>query len=114
MKALACAAALTLVSGMAAAQTAPPAAQVEEITLRCDATYMPARTNWTRTVVIGIDEKRVRRVSIDGVPVYTFVIADTVILTAIDNERIQIDTATLSWTSDFRGMASGQGRCMRG
>ena len=114
MKALACTLALAMAAGLAAAQTAAPAGKAEEITLRCEATYMPARTNWTRTVVIGIDDQRVRKVSIDGVPVYTFVIADTVILTSIDNERIQIDTATLSWTSDFRGMASGQGRCLRG
>jgi hypothetical protein len=106
MKATCCASALALAAGLASAQTAPPTRKVEQITLLCDATYLPARTNWTRTVVIGIDDQRVRQVSIDGVPVHTFVIADTVILTSIDNE--------LSWTSDFRGLASGQGRCMKG
>ena len=114
MKAACGALLLGLAAGAALAQTAAPAPGTEQVTLLCDATYMPARTNWLRTVVIGIDGARVRRISIDGVPVYTFAIADTVILTAIDNERIQIDTATLSWTSDFRGMASGQGRCTRG
>ena len=114
MKTAGGAALLVLACGLAAAQGSPGTPKIEQITLLCDATYMPARTNWTRTVVIGIDDQRVRKVSIDGVPVYTFVIADTVILTSIDNERIQIDTATLSWTSDFRGMASGQGRCLRG
>ena len=62
---------------------------------------------------IGYDQKRVRSVSIDGVPVYTFAIAETVIMTALDNERIQIDTASQTWTSDFRGQATGQGRCER-
>ena len=50
---------------------------------------------------------------IDGVPVYTFNVQGTVILTALDNERIQIDTAAQTWTSDFRGLASAQGRCER-
>ena len=50
---------------------------------------------------------------IDGVPVYTFAIAQTVIMTSLDNERIQIDTAARTWASDFRGQATGQGRCER-
>jgi hypothetical protein len=33
------------------------------------------------------------------------------VMTAVDNERIQIDLATRQWQSDFRGHASGQGRC---
>ena len=84
------------------------------MTLVCEAVYLPARTTWTRTVSIGYDKKRVRSVQIDGVPVYTFAIQETVILTAVDNERIQIDTAAQTWTSDFRGLATAQGRCERG
>ncbi|MDR7097229.1 hypothetical protein [Hydrogenophaga laconesensis] len=84
-----------------------------EVTLVCEAVYLPARTTWTRTVAIGYDRKRVNAVLIDGVPVYTFAINGTTILTAIDNERIQIDTAAQSWTSDFRGQATSQGRCER-
>ena len=83
-------------------------------TLVCEAVYLPARTSWARTVVIGYDEQRVRSVQIDGVPVYTFAVRETVILTALDNERIQIDTASQTWTSDFRGLATAQGRCERG
>jgi hypothetical protein len=32
-------------------------------------------------------------------------------MTAVDNERIQIDLVTRQWQSDFRGHATGQGRC---
>jgi len=84
-----------------------------EVVLVCEAVYLPARTTWTRTVSIGYDKKRVNTVLIDGVPVYTFTVSGTTILTAIDNERIQIDTASQTWTSDFRGQATAQGRCER-
>ncbi|QHE83591.1 hypothetical protein [Hydrogenophaga sp. BPS33] len=84
-----------------------------EVTLVCEAAYQPARTTWTRTVHIGYDKKRVTSVKIDGVPVFTFSVDGTVIRTAIDNERIQIDTAAQSWSSDFRGQATAQGRCER-
>ena len=65
-------------------------------------------------MTVGYDQRRVRSVHIDGVPVYTFAVRETVILTALDNERIQIDTASQTWTSDFRGLATAQGRCERG
>lgn len=104
-------------SSAASAQNKPPAkpaAKTSEVTLVCEAVYLPARTTWTRTVSIGYDKKRVRSVQIDGVPVYTFAIQETVILTAVDNERIQIDTAAQTWSSDFRGQATAMGRCERG
>ncbi|MDP1688152.1 hypothetical protein [Hydrogenophaga sp.] len=104
-------------SSAASAQNKPaakPAAKTSEVTLVCEAVYMPARTTWTRTVSIGYDKKRVRSVQIDGVPVYTFAIQEMVILTAVDNERIQIDTAAQTWSSDFRGQATAMGRCERG
>lgn len=88
-------------------------ASMSQLQLVCDAVYMPSRSSWSRVVDIGYDEKRVRSVSIDGVPVYTFAIAQTVIMTSLDNERIQIDTAARTWTSDFRGQATAQGRCER-
>lgn len=84
-----------------------------KVVLVCEAVYLPARSVWVRTVGIEYDQKRVLSVAIDGVPVYSFNVRDTLILTALDNERIQIDTATQSWTSDFRGLASSQGRCER-
>jgi hypothetical protein len=105
------AAALAL-SAAAHSQTSTPA--TSQVVLVCEAAYLPARTVWTRTVAIAYDQKRVRSVLIDGVPVYTFAVRDTVILTALDNERIQVDTAAQTWTSDFRGLASANGRCERG
>lgn len=98
----------------AAGATSPVQPKTEaQVTLVCEAVYLPARSSWVRTVVIGYDQKRVRSVSIDGVVVYAFAIQGAVILTAVDNERIRIDTAAQSWTSDFRGLATAQGRCER-
>ncbi|MFN7120934.1 MAG: hypothetical protein ACK4NM_02760 [Hydrogenophaga sp.] len=114
--ALITAACLAAAAPWAMAQKKPatkPAAQATEVTLVCEAVYLPARTTWTRTVGITYDKKRVRAVQIDGVPVYTFAIQETVILTAVDNERIQIDTGAQTWSSDFRGQATAQGRCER-
>ncbi len=114
--ALITAACLAAAAPFATAQNKPstkPAARATEVTLVCEAVYLPARTTWTRTVGIAYDKKRVRSVHIDGVPVYTFAIQETVILTAVDNERIQIDTAAQTWSSDFRGQATAQGRCER-
>lgn len=111
--------ALVLATGLLAAAASTPAREVAkgagvgEVTLVCEAVYMPARTTWTRSVRIGYDQKRVRSVQIDGVPVYTFSVRDTVILTSVDNERIQVDTAAQTWASDFRGQATAQGRCER-
>ena len=30
---------------------------------------------------------------------------------AYDQQRVQIDTASRTWTSDFRGLATSQGGC---
>jgi hypothetical protein len=96
-----------------AAAADPPLEGPGQLGLVCEAVYLPARSIWVRHVAIGYDDQRVRSVHIDGVPVYSFAIAGTVILTALDNERIQIDTAAQTWTSDFRGLATSQGRCER-
>ena len=109
---------IALATGLACAQGSQPSQtskndKEQEVSLSCEAVYLPARTTWTRLVTIGYDRQRVRTVQIDGVPVYTFNVRDTVILTSTDNERIQIDTATQTWTSDFRGAATSQGRCLR-
>ena len=106
--------ALTLALGLSAAVQSQTPPETEQVVLVCEAAYLPARTVWTRTVAIAYDQQRVRSVLIDGVPVYTFAVRNTEILTSLDNERIQIDTATQSWTSDFRGLASSQGHCERG
>jgi hypothetical protein len=52
-------------------------------------------------------------VTIDGQVVSSFAIQDTLIPTALDNKRIQVDVAAQRWSSDFRGFASAQGRCER-
>ncbi len=85
----------------------------QRVTLVCDAVYLPARSSWTRTVDVDYDKKRVRAVRVDGLAVYAFSVEGTLILTALDNERIQIDVAAQSWQSDFRGLATSQGRCER-
>jgi hypothetical protein len=79
----------------------------------CNAFYLPARSIWQRTVDVELDASGVRAVQIDGVPVYAFNIQGTTILTAVDGERIQFDTAAHTWTSDLRGIVSSQGRCER-
>lgn len=94
----------------AAGQAALATSQVR---LMCEAVYQPARSTWARAVDIRHDDRRVVEVAIDGVPVHTFAVRGTVILTSQDNEHIQIDTASGTWTSDFRGVASAQGRCER-
>ncbi|MDE2616317.1 MAG: hypothetical protein KGL73_04745 [Burkholderiales bacterium] len=80
---------------------------------RCEAVYMPARSTWVRSVEIDHDERRVRALRIDGVPVHSFAIEGAVIRTALDNERIVLDTASGQWQGDFRGLAQGRGRCER-
>jgi hypothetical protein len=66
-----------------------------------------------RTVEIDHDARRLRALRIDGVPVHSYAIDGTTIRTALDNERIVLDTAAGQWQSDFRGLAQGQGRCER-
>lgn len=91
----------------APAWATPPASQ----TLVCDVAYLPSRANWVRTVTLVYDQRRVQRVAVDGVAVHSFAVSGTVVLTSQDNERIQIDVAQRRWSSDFRGLASGQGNC---
>ena len=98
---------------MLGASIAPASAlaSTSQASLLCEPVYMPAQTVWPRTVAITYDQRKVKAVSIDGQKVYTFQVRDTWILTSMDNERIQINTGTLAWTSDFRGLATSEGRC---
>lgn len=93
----------------ATAPATPVALQVTDWV--CEVVYAPARTVWRRQVRFTYDQRRLQQVAIDGVPVYRFAIYDTVVMTALDNERVRIDVAARTWDSDFRGQASGQGRC---
>ena len=102
--------AAVLAAATGLAQAAAPAGATR---LLCEVVYLPARSTWSRTVDIGYDAHRIHAVRVGGVAVHAFAVRGTVILTALDNERIQIDTAGLAWASDFRGAASGQGRCER-
>lgn len=79
--------------------------------LRCDVVYLPAHSTWTREVVLTHAGQRLRTVAIDGVAVYTFALNGPVVLTSLDNERIQLDLSQPAWRSDFRGLAFGQGLC---
>ncbi len=80
---------------------------------RCEAVYLPARSTWVRSVEIEHDDRRIRTLRVDGVPVHSFAIEGTVIRTALDNERSVLDTTSGQWQSDFRGLAQAQGRCER-
>ncbi len=86
-------------------------AATQTVTLSCAVAYMPARSTWVREVQIETDKKTVRSLRIDGLTPYSFSVNPRGVSTAIDNERIQIDLTQAQWTSDFRGLASGQGRC---
>lgn len=79
----------------------------------CAAFYLPTRNIWNRQVDIRFQNSQPVSVHIDGLPVYAFSMVGPVVMTAIDNERIQIHTQALLWTSDFRGMASSQGACLK-
>lgn len=79
----------------------------------CNAFYLPARSIWKRTVDIEYDADGVRSLMIDGVAAYSFNLQGSLILTAIDGERIQFDVTAQSWTSDLRGVVSSQGKCER-
>jgi hypothetical protein len=81
------------------------------VVLRCAVAYMPQRSTWVREVRIDWDKKAIRSLHIDGVQPHGFSPIPQGVMTAVDNERIQIDLVTRQWQSDFRGHASGQGRC---
>ena len=101
---------LAAAAGLTQAQALPSG---HETRLLCEVVYLPARATWSRAVAISDDGHRVLAVRVDGIPVHAFAVRGTQILTALDNERILIDTAGPVWHSDFRGVASGQGRCER-
>jgi len=96
---------------LALAALGPAWASPSSVVLSCAVVYMPQRSTWVREVRIDWDRKAVRRLRIDGVEPYGFSLLPGGVMTAVDNERIQIDWVTLQWQSDFRGQASGQGRC---
>ena len=109
---VACLACLACFVSITQAQPAPSAAP-GLIRWTCNAFYLPARSIWKRTVDIEYDADGVRSLMIDGVAAYSFNLQGSLILTAIDGERIQFDVTAQSWTSDLRGVVSSQGKCER-
>jgi len=93
--------------------TWPASADVKSVRMLCEAVYLPTRTVWAREVELEHNGQALTAVRIDGVSVYAFSVDGTLVLTSLDNERIQIDTASQTWHSDFRGLAQSQGRCER-
>jgi hypothetical protein len=89
----------------------PAMAAPSSVVLNCAVAYLPQRSTWVREVRIDWDQKAVRRLRIDGVEPHGFSLVPNGVMTALDNERIQIDLRALQWQSDFRGHATGQGRC---
>ena len=108
-----CAAAFHAPGAHAQAATVSSASTTSTTTTRwtCNAFYLPVRNIWQRTVAVQYDGEVIRSVQIDDVPVYTFTVEGSSLLTAVDGERIQFDVAELTWTSDLRGLASSSGRC---
>jgi hypothetical protein len=81
------------------------------VVLSCAVVYMPQRSTWVRQVRIDWDRNAVRSMRIDGLEPYSFSLVPNGVMTAVDNERIQIDLVARQWRSDFRGLATGEGRC---
>ena len=105
---------LTHLVGCAALSLAaigPAAAAPSSVVLSCAVAYFPQRSTWVREVRIDWDKKAIRSLQIDGLQPHGFSLIPQGVMTAVDNERIQIDLVTRQWQSDFRGHATGQGRC---
>ena len=105
---------LTHIVGFAALSLAAigsAAAAPSQVVLSCAVAYLPQRSTWVREVRIDWDKKAIRSLHIDGLQPHGFSLIPQGVMTAVDNERIQIDLVTRQWQSDFRGHATGQGRC---
>ena len=100
-------------AGVGLLLTWPASADEKSVRMLCEAVYLPARTVWAREVELVHGEQAITSVRIDGVAVFGFAVDGTLVMTSLDNERIQIDVARQTWYSDFRGLAQSQGRCER-
>jgi len=79
----------------------------------CEVSYSPARSHWNRELRVDYDATGILRIEIDRVVPYGFDVAGALLFTSIDNERIVVDLEQRTWSSDFRGLSSGRGRCDR-
>ena len=95
--------------GASATPLQAPQASAREMT--CAVVYMPERRSWARRVSIRWQGERLLDLQIDGQQPYSFSVDGTALATALDNERILLDLSSMEWASDFRGLASGRGRC---
>jgi hypothetical protein len=102
---------LAALLGLTGVATSAEPVSGDRLSLDCAVVYVPERRTWHRQVDLAFEGGQVQDVQIDQQAPYAFQVLDSVILTAIDNERIQIDIQSLTWSSDFRGLAQGQGRC---
>lgn len=92
----------------------PPRAHLRAQGMRamnCAVAYLPQRSTWTRQVVLRWIGDEFQEMEIDGIRPHAVQPQGTVLATALDNERIQLDLATMEWASDYRGLATGRGRC---
>jgi hypothetical protein len=100
-----------LLAWLALACVGQTQAAEQTLTLSCAVAYMPARSTWVREVQLEWKGDTLSILRIDGLTPHSFSVHADTVATAMDNERIQIDLRLLQWVSDFRGLASGQGRC---
>lgn len=98
-------------TGMGASASPVQAPQPSGREMTCAVVYMPERRTWPRRVSIRWQGERLLGLRIDGQQPYSYSVEGTVLATALDNERILLDLASMEWASDFRGLASGRGRC---
>lgn len=98
-------------AGLGVAMSWPAVAAPSSVVLSCAVAYLPQRSTWVREVRIDWDKKAIRNLRIDGLEPHGFSLTPQGVMTAVDNERIQIDLVARQWQSDFRGHATGQGRC---
>ena len=89
----------------------PAVAAPSSVVLSCAVAYLPQRSTWVREVRIDWDKKAIRSLRIEGLGPHGLSLIPQGVMTAVDNERIQIDLVARQWQSDFRGHATGQGRC---
>lgn len=79
--------------------------------MNCDVAYLPQRSSWQRRVTLRWEGELFKGLEIDGLRPHAVSAQGPLLATALDNERIQLDLASLEWVSDFRGQATGRGRC---
>jgi inner membrane protein len=92
----------------------PPGAgtQARVRMMTCEVAYLPERSSWPRRVSVFWEGEVFKGLQIDGLRPHAVAAQGSALATAIDNERITLDLATMEWVSDFRGQATGRGRCV--